>query len=69
VTGVPLRWRRLEVSEVAGWRAGEIRIVTVDTDRLRANRGRKLIDTVRGVARPGDDLRSVLEQMWGRRDR
>jgi murein DD-endopeptidase MepM/ murein hydrolase activator NlpD len=66
-TGVPLGWRRLGVAEVAGWRRGEIRIDRVDTELLRANRGRKLVETRRGEARPGEDLRSVIEQLWGGR--
>lgn len=66
-TGVPVRWRRLSSAETAGWRPGEIRIDSIDTNLLRANRGRKLVETVRGVPRPDDDLRSVLEQLWGTR--
>ncbi len=66
-TGVPLRWRRLGADEVSGWRRGEVRIDKIDTELLRANRGRKLVDTRRGEARPGEDLRSVLEQLWGAR--
>ena len=65
-TGVPLRWRRLAASETTGWRRGEVRIEKVDTELLRANRGRRLVETVRGSHRPDDDLRAVLEQLWGR---
>jgi peptidoglycan LD-endopeptidase LytH len=66
-TGVPLRWRRLDAAEISGWKRGEIRIDKVDTELLRANRGRKLVEMRRGEPRPGDDLRSVLEQLWGAR--
>lgn len=66
-TGAPLRWRRLSAVEVAGWRAGEIRIVQTDTELLRANRGRRLVDTVRGKPRPAADLNTVIEQLWPRR--
>ena len=66
-TGVPLHWRRLGETEISGWRRGEVRIEKVDTELLRANRGRKLIETRRGEPRPGEDLRSVLEQLWGAR--
>jgi len=66
-TGAPLRWRRLGAAELAGLRPGEVSIDKVDTELLRVNRGRKLIETRRGEARPGEDLRSVLEQLWGKR--
>ena len=65
VTGAPLRWRRLEAAAVAGWRRDEVRIVKVNTELLRANRGRKLVETVRGASVPDDDLRTVLEQLFG----
>jgi murein DD-endopeptidase MepM/ murein hydrolase activator NlpD len=63
-TGVPLRWRRLAAAEVAGWRTGEVRIVRVDEELLGANRGRKLVRTVRGAPTPDEDLRTVLEQLF-----
>lgn len=64
VTGVPLRWKRLGASGFAGWRPGERRIESVDTELLNVNRGRKLIEYRKGVAYPGPDLRTVLEQLW-----
>ncbi len=67
VTGAPLRLRRLGSLELPGFRPGEIRIDKVDAELLRANRGRKLIETRRGVSQPGEDLRSVLELLWGKR--
>lgn len=66
VTGVPLRWRRLPAAETGGWRAGEIRIVSADTELLRANRGRRLVEVVRGTPRPAEDLSAVLGQLWPR---
>ncbi len=67
VTGVPLRWRRLGAGDVSGWRAGEVRIVRVDQDLLDANRARRLVRTVRGAPVPDEDLRTVLEQLFGLR--
>lgn len=66
VTGVPLRLRRLEASELAGWRRDEVRILEADTELLRANRGRDLVKTARGKPVPDDDLATVLEQLFGR---
>jgi hypothetical protein len=34
---------------------------------LRANRARKMVEPGRGEPRPGEDLRTVVEQLWGRR--
>jgi hypothetical protein len=64
VTGVPLRWRRLDGFSLAGWKRDEVRILTVDQELLGANRGRKLVETRRGVLVPGADLRTVLEQVF-----
>ena len=64
-TGAPLRWRRLDAAGCAGLKRGEVCIDKVDTDLLRANRGRKLVETRGGEPRPGEDLRSVLQQLWG----
>jgi hypothetical protein len=65
VTGVPLRLRRLGAAELIGWKRGEVRILSADTARLRANRGRELVRTVRGAPAPDDDLVTVLEQVFG----
>lgn len=66
-TGVPLRWRRLAAGELVGWRSGETRVVRVDAELLAANRGRRLVRTVRGVATPDEDLRTALEQLFALR--
>ncbi len=63
-TGVPLRWRRLGAAELAGWRPGEVRVMKADAELLAANRGRRLVRTVRGVATPDEDLRTVIEQLF-----
>lgn len=64
-TGVPVRWRRLPAAEFAGWKAGEARVLSCDKDLLSKNRGRDLVDTKRGSDVPGEDLRTVLEQLFG----
>jgi murein DD-endopeptidase MepM/ murein hydrolase activator NlpD len=63
-TGVPLRWRRLAAEEVLGWKRNEVRIVSADRPLLAANRGRSLLETKRGLDTPGDDLRTVLDQLF-----
>lgn len=64
VTGVPVRWRRLDAGEFTGWKSGEVRILSADKALLAQNRARKLVQTRRGVDVPGDDLRTVLEQVF-----
>jgi hypothetical protein len=65
-TGVPLRWRRLTAADLVGWRPGEMRILAQDDALLAANRGRKLVVQRRGAPAAGDDLRTVLEQLFGK---
>ncbi len=67
VTGVPVRWRRRGASEFVGWKRDEVRVVATNRELLAANRGRKLIETRRGVDMPGSDLLTVLEQLFGSR--
>lgn len=64
-TGVPARWRGLAATETAGWKRDEVRILSTDTASLAANRGRDLVKTVKGRPTPDDDLRTVLEQIFG----
>lgn len=64
VTGVPVRWRRVAASELTGWKNGEVRVLSADKALLAQNRARKLVQTRRGVDEPGEDLRTVLEQVF-----
>ena len=64
VTGLPLRWRRLDAPSLAGWKRDEVRMLAVNQELLAANRGRKLVETSRGAAAPAADLRTVLEQLF-----
>jgi peptidoglycan LD-endopeptidase LytH len=66
--GMPLRWRPLSAAELTGWKRDELRIVRTDAALLAANRGRDLVRTVKGVARPDDDLRTMLELTLGWRE-
>lgn len=64
VTGVPLRWRRLDSAGLMGWKRDEVRILAVNQELLAANRARKLVETRRGTMVPAADLRTVLEQVF-----
>lgn len=64
-TGVPVRWRKVPVSELAGWKRGETRVLARDDALLAANRGRSLVAMRKGVAVPGDDLKVLVEQLFG----
>ncbi len=64
VTGVPLRWRRLDSASLMGWKRDEVRILVVNQELLAANRARKLVETSRGTTVPAADLRTVLEQVF-----
>ncbi|MCU0792882.1 MAG: M23 family metallopeptidase [Opitutaceae bacterium] len=66
-TGVPVRWKRLSADEVAGWKRDEVRIVATHAEVLAANRARDLVDKKRGVDVPGEDLQTVLQQVFGLR--
>lgn len=63
-SGAPLRLRPLGPEAFTGWRRGEVRILEVDTSVLAANRGRKLVRTVRGGPAPDEDLATVLQQLF-----
>jgi hypothetical protein len=66
-TGLPVRWRRLAASEFSGWKRDEVRILFTDTEVLAANRARDLVDKKRGVEVPGEDLHTMLQQVFGLR--
>ena len=65
-TGVPVRWRQLPAGEFSGWKSGEVRIVEGDEALLKKNRGRDLVTRRNGRALAGDDLNTMLEQVFGR---
>lgn len=65
--GVPFAWQPLPASELSGYRAGEVRIVATDPDVLRSCPCKDLVKQVRGRAQPDDDLRTVLQLLFGLR--
>ena len=64
-TGVPVRWRQVAAGEFAGWKPGEVRIVASDEGLLKTNRGRELVAKRKGRVVPGEDLNTMLEQVFG----
>jgi hypothetical protein len=64
-TGLPFRWRALETTDVAGWRPGEVRLFELDERAIAAARSRSLVVRRRGEPVPGEDLETVLQQLFG----
>jgi peptidoglycan LD-endopeptidase LytH len=63
-TGLPFHWRRLSTLDMIGWKPGEVRILKVDSALLSANRGRTLALQRANRWVLGDDLSSLLEQLF-----
>lgn len=66
-TGLPFRWRGLTTTEVAGMRPNEVRIVEVNEAVERRQRSKTLVVQRRGEWVPGEDLRLVLQLVFGLR--
>jgi len=66
-TGLPFRWRALEPADVKDWKPGEVRLFDLDEPAIAAARSRALISRHRGAVVPGEDLETVLEQLFGPR--
>lgn len=64
-TGLPFRWRALEPADVKDWKSGEVRLFDLDERAIAAARSRSLVSRRRGVAVPGEDLETVLQQLFG----
>jgi peptidoglycan LD-endopeptidase LytH len=64
-TGVPVRWRRLESSELADVPRGEWRIMHADRPALAACPCRELVRERKGVLSADEDLHDVLEILFG----
>ena len=63
-TGLPFAWTPLTVAEVAGEKAGGVRVVAYDEGIIRAWRSRSIVIFNRGVAKPGRDLLEVIEMVF-----
>ncbi len=66
-TGVPFSWTPLTASEVAGLPREQPRIIEVNADIARRQRSRSLAVLRRGAWTVGEDLETVLQQIFGLR--
>ena len=64
-TGLPFAWTPLPMAEVRGRAANEVSIVWVDAAAERAYRCKQLVKPRRGDHLPGDDLRTMLQLVFG----
>jgi hypothetical protein len=55
----------LETTDVAGWRSGEVRLFELDDRAIADARSRSLVVRRRGESVPGEDLETVLQQLFG----
>jgi peptidoglycan LD-endopeptidase LytH len=66
-TGVPFAWTPLNATDVAGYRADEVRVVAVNAELLKTCRCKALVVTRKGVQMPGRDLETMLQLTLGLR--
>ena len=64
-TGLPFAWTPLSPSEMAGQRPGSVEILSVDASAVRAFRCKSLVKTRQGHHDPGEDLETMLQQIFG----
>ncbi len=64
-TGLPLALRPLTADQLAGQRAGSIRLVSVDQEQVVTHRAIALVRGRPGRETIGKDLRDVLEKLFG----
>jgi hypothetical protein len=63
-TGLPYSWTPLSPNEVIGMRMNEVRIVAADAAALRSSRCKQLVKPRGGGHLPGDDLQTMLQQVF-----
>ncbi|MEO7412686.1 MAG: M23 family metallopeptidase [Opitutaceae bacterium] len=66
-TGVPFSWTPLTASEVSGLTIDRPQIISYNEQLERQQRSKTLAVRKRGTPTPGDDLRDVLQQLFGLR--
>ncbi len=66
-TGLPFKWRALDMNGVAGLRPNEVRIVEVNEEIVRRERSKSLVAQRRGDWVPARDLEMLLQQLFGLR--
>jgi murein DD-endopeptidase MepM/ murein hydrolase activator NlpD len=66
-SGLPFQWTPLDPRETAGMKQGEIVIIETNAALLRKNHCKDLVTQRRGSLKPGKDLNTVLELLFGLR--
>ena len=64
-TGLPYRWTPLTSVDVAGMRPNQVRILEVNRAEERRQRSKSLAVSRKGGWVPGEDLQTVLQQLFG----
>lgn len=64
-TAIPFSWTPLAPLDLIGWQPGETRVVAWDQATVKAWRCKSLVITSRGTTKPGRDLRTTLELLFG----
>jgi murein DD-endopeptidase MepM/ murein hydrolase activator NlpD len=67
VTGLPFAWTPLSTTDVVGFKSNEVRLSDVDTQALKAFRGKSIAVQRKGVYVPGKDLETMLQLVFGLR--
>lgn len=66
-TGLPFAWTPLRAADVIGLRANQVVIADVDADALKRYRCKSIVERRRGESRPGRDLETMLQLVFGLR--
>ncbi|MCC6414903.1 MAG: M23 family metallopeptidase [Opitutaceae bacterium] len=66
-TGLPFRWTPLGASEIQGLRPNEVRVIEVNQALLKREKSKDLVIRRGGRWEPVDDLRTVLQLVFGLR--
>jgi hypothetical protein len=64
-TGLPYRWTPLTSVDVIGMRPNQVRIIEVNQAEERRQRSKTLAISRKGGWMPGEDLQTVLQQLFG----
>jgi len=64
-TGLPYAWTPLSTGEVAGRKPGSVEILSTDANAVRSSRCKSLVRVRRGANEPGEDLETMLQQVFG----
>jgi len=65
--GLPFRWTPLAPTQVVGLKPNQVLIVDADEDLLHHNHCKALVSSRRGSQKPGKDLESLIQLLFGLR--